>query len=231
MKKIIFTVITVLSLANAQAQFEKGSKWVAGAANISANKSETNQNLPAYDYKTNRFAIGFRPSINTFVSERVMNTLFLGYNYSGDKEENVSGYLSKFQAHTFQFGFGKTHLNPLLGKIYSTITTNFYGEYYYSKNLNFTNVGVNVSETKNNNYSANASVGLGLIYRASNRFAITTTLNNFLYARISSNNQTYNSTGNLETNNKGFGIDAGLGLAGFSLSNLQFGLMYRLNGK
>ncbi len=231
MKKIIFIVITVLIFANAQAQFEKGSKWVAGSASFSASNNERNQNPPATDYKNNRFSIGFRPSLNKFISDKVMNSLFLGYTYSGNKETNSSGYVSKSQGHTTQFGFGKTFLNPLLGKIYSTIATNFFGEYYYSKQENISNNGTNVNTTVSNNYSANANLGLGLMYRASDRFAITTTLNNFLYARVVSNNQTYNTTGNAETSNKGFGIDAGLGLAGFNLGNLQFGLMYRLKNK
>lgn len=231
MKKIIFTVITVLSFVSGQAQFEKGSKWIAGSASISASTSETNLNPPATDYKNNRISIGFRPSLNKFISDKVMNSLFLGYTYSGNKETNSSGYVSKSQGHTTQFGFGKTHLNPLIGKIYSTISTNFFGEYYYSKQENISNTGANVNTTISNNFSANANFGLGLIYRASDRFAITTTLNNFLYARVASNNQTYNSIGNTETTNKGFSIDGGFGLAGFNFSNLQFGLMYRLHSK
>ncbi|MFY7964450.1 MAG: hypothetical protein ACOVO1_06110 [Chitinophagaceae bacterium] len=231
MKKIIFTVITVLSLANAQGQFEKGSKWIAGAANISANTSENDQS-PWSNNKSNSITIGFRPSINTFVSDKVMNTLFLGYMYNSAKSDNnISGNVSKRQIHKIQFGFGKTHLNPLFGKVYSTITTNFYGEYSYDKNEYISNTGLNVIESKQNGYSANANIGLGLMYRASDRFAITTTLNNFLYGAISSNNGKNNSTGTVETTTKGFGIDGGFGLSGFNLGNLQFGLIYRLKGK
>ena len=141
MKKIIFTVITVLSFVSVQAQFEKGSKWVAGSASISAATNETSQTPPTSNYKNNRISIGFRPSINKFISDKVMNSLFLGYTYSGNKEENSSSYVSKFQGHTTQFGFGKTHLNPLIGKIYSTISTNFYGEYYYAKQENISITG------------------------------------------------------------------------------------------
>ena len=229
MKKVIFTVVTVLCCASLNAQFEKGSKWIAGSASISANTSESNQT--GNNYKDNRISIGFRPSINTFISDKVMNSLFLGYTYSGYKSDYISGYTSKSQSHTIQFGFGKTHINPLFGKIYSSITTNFYGEYYYNKDESISITGLNVSERKNNNYSANINIGLGLMYRASDRFAITTSLNNFLYGNISSNNQTNNSSGNPETTSKGFSINGGFGLSGFNLGSLQFGLMYRLKGK
>ena len=109
-----------------------------------------------------------------------MNTFFIGYNYSGGKFTNSSFSVEKNQGHTFDIGFGKTHINPLFGKIYSTITTNFYGEYYYRKNENFDNAGTLFSTNSINNYSANINIGLGLMYRVTDRFAVTTTINNFL---------------------------------------------------
>ncbi len=230
MKKIILTVITVLNLASVEAQFEKGSKWIGGSLNFSVNTNELNNGNTNVN-KTNGFTIGLRPSINTFKSDKIMNTFFIGYGYTGNKNKQNLGNIAKDNAHTLQVGFGKTYINPLLGKIYSSITTNIYGQYSYGKSTQNNNSGLMVAESIYNNYSANVNLSLGLMYRASDRFAVTTSLNNFLYGSIISNNQKNNSTGNPEVTSKGFEVTGGFGLSGFNLGNLQFGLMYRLKGK
>jgi hypothetical protein len=223
MKKIITTVVTIFCFVNLQAQFEVGSKWIAGSANFSLSNNEG-----AYSSVSNMLSIGCRASINTFVSDNVMNSIFVGYSYSGGKVENSSNPTTKNQSHNLQFGFGKTHIKPLFGKVYSTITTNFYGEYYFEKTENNSFTGQVVNETKKNNYSANINIGLGLLYRVADRFAVTTSLNNFLYGNIGINNQTNFNLGSTETTSKGVGINGGCGLSGFNFGNLQFGLLYRL---
>lgn len=70
MKKTVITAIAVFCLAGVQAQFEKGSKWIAGSGNISLGTSESNNGFSTSTGKT--FAIGFRPSYNYFTSDKLM---------------------------------------------------------------------------------------------------------------------------------------------------------------
>ncbi len=225
MKKIIILFCIIITFNNAYSQFEKGSKWIAGSFNFSLGNSETNFTVPV---KNNSFAVGFRPSLNYFKSDKVINSYFLGYSIGSSKTEQQSININKDLNQGFSLGFGKSYLSPLFNKIYSTINTNYFLSYQYSKNESSNYSPVYKQTHIQNTYGLNFNIGLGLIYRVNNRFAVSTSINNLLYGSLYSQNRKLNSTGNPEQTTKAVGLDGGFGLSGFNFGNLQFGLMYKL---
>ncbi len=225
MKKIIILFCIIINLNNAYAQFEKDSKWIAGSFNFSFENFENSNTV-----KSNSFGIGVRPTFSQFKSDKKMNSFFIGYSIGRLKNEQASNFISKTTTQSFSIGFGNSYLNPLFGKVYSTINTNYFFNYSYEKQESQnTNVIPNqVGSTIQNLYSLNFNIGLGLIYKVNNKFAVSTSINNLLYTSLYTNNQKVNSTGNPELTMKSSGVQGGFGLSGFNLGNLQFGLMYRL---
>lgn len=226
MKKIIILLCIVINFNDAYAQFEKDSKWIAGSFNFNFENSENNPSST----KTNSFGFGVRPTISQFKSDKKMNNFFIGYSISSIKNEQTPNFINKNINQSFNVGFGNSYLTPLFGKVYSTINTNYFIDYLYGKQESKKTNGFpnQVSSTIQNLYSLNFNIGLGLIYKVNNKFAVSTSINNLVFASLYTNNQKVNATGNPEQTNTSTGIQGGLGLSGFNLGNLQFGLMYKL---
>lgn len=225
MKKIIIICICI-TCNNAYAQFEKDSKWIAGSINFDFQNSENKQSYT----NTSSFGFGIRPSITKFKSDKKINSFFIGYSINSNKNEQSPNLVNKYLNHSFSIGLGDSYLSPLFGKVYSTLNTNYFFNYMYGKQET-----INSSVTPNqivsivqNLYSLNFNIGLGLIYKVNNKFAVSTSLNNLLHTSIFLRNQKENFTGNPVQTIKTIGIDGGLGLSGFNFGNLQFGLMYKL---
>ena len=226
MKKIIILICISITFNNAYAQFEKDSKWIAGSFGFNFENSE---NKPS-SVKTNSFGFGIRSSLTKFISDKKMNNFFVGYSINSTKNEQNPNFVNKSLNHSFNIGLGNSYLSPLFGKVYSTINTNYFFNYLYGKQET-KNANVNPNQTSStvqNLYSLNFNIGIGLIYKVNNKFAVSTSLNNLLYTSIYANNQKVNSTGNPEQTIKTIGVEGGLGLSGFNFGNLQIGLMYRL---
>ena len=223
MKKTIFTIITVLCFVNLQAQFEKGSNWVGGSFNFNLSGSKSsNSSL----YKSNAQKVDLNLSYNYFKTERLINNYFMGFSYNGSLFSYNDTTRNDFQGVTYRIGFGQNNLYPLISnKLFTTIGYSIYGDYRKS-----TTEPELASKYKSRGFSASGAINLGLMYSINKRFALTTTLNNLLYVSVyTTSDKNYNNT--TEYTNSTYGINGGFGLFGFNLGNLQFGLMYRLNGK
>lgn len=226
MKKIIIIICISISFNNAYAQFEKDSKWIAGSVGFNFQNSE---HQPS-SVKANSIGFSIRPSIAKFISEKKINTFFVGYTINSTKNEQTPNFVSKSLNHSFNIGLGNSYLSPLFGKVYSTLNTNYFFNYLYGKQeTKNTSVNPNqISSIVQNLYSLNFNIGLGLIYKVNNKFAVSTSFNNLLHTSIFANNQKENLTSNPEQTIKTIGVEGGLGLSGFNFGNLQIGLMYKL---
>lgn len=225
MRKIMIAAMAAFCFVNANAQFEKGSKWIGGSTNIGYNKTETQNSGTSFN--GNNLSFGIRPSFNCFKSDKVMNTFFIGYGLSLSKSENNSGNINKSHTHNFVIGVSRSYINPLFGKVYSSITTGFAGIYGFQKDESTSSFGT-TSQTKAHSYGGNINIGLGLLYRVTDRFAVSTSINNFLNGSIYYRTEKTTTTGSPDNTVKSIGLDGSCGLSGFSLGSLQFGLMYRL---
>ncbi len=229
MKKIILASMLVLSFSAAFSQFEKGSNWIGGSGSLSLGKTSLGlQSGSSND--NNNFAFASNLSFNNFESDKIINTYFIGYSYSGSSTNNSNPSTTNNNGYAVSLGYGRTHTNPLFGKVYSSVTTNFSGQYGFTYNESTSSSGPYYydSYTKKDVYSLNFNFSLGLLYKINNKFAITTNVNNIFNAAIQSSSSRSASTGTVETETKGFNIGGGFGLAGFSFSNLQFGLLYKI---
>jgi hypothetical protein len=222
MKNILLITLFVCAAFFANAQFTTGEKQIAGQLGFGFNESNIGNGTSV---SSNTFNVRFSPSFSRFKSPTLMTGAGLYYYYNRTHISIGNPLDDRIQPyHSFGVFMNRTKLEPLAKKFYFTYT----GTASIGYQLSHPYYVSSGSATWQDSYGATVSCSIGLLYDLNSRFLLSFELSNVLalsYNRSIERGSLSNGT-EYKTFSSSFGLSTNL--AGFTLSNVVFGIRYRL---